>query len=115
VNGLDGIIKQLEAQKTAIDEALAALKDLGGEMSGGSAPAPSTPGVDRRSAGQKARWAAKRAAEATPAAPAAPVAKHRAGISAAGRRKLAEAMKRRWAAKRAAAPAKKSGRSKKST
>jgi hypothetical protein len=103
VNGFDGIIKQLEAQRDAIDRALGALREVGGGSSGGSAPTPVSPG-DKRSAGQKARWAAKKAADAAPAV--APVTGKR-GMTEAGREKLRLAMKRRWAAKRTAAQAKK--------
>jgi hypothetical protein len=106
MNGFDGIIKQLEAQKAAIEKALAALR----EVDGIGAPAISSPSApkanDRRSIAQKARWAAKRAAEAVPAAA---VAKRKGGITTAGRKKLAEAMKRRWALKRTAAQAKQRG------
>jgi hypothetical protein len=106
MHGLDGIIKQLEAQKAAIEKALTALREVDG-IGAPAIPSPSAPKVqDRRSAAQKARWAAKRAAEATPAAPGA---QRKGGISAAGRKKLAEAMKRRWALKRTAAQATKRG------
>lgn len=113
MNGFDDVIKQLEEQKAAIERALEALREVGGEVSAvGPAPAtpaaPAAPLVDKRSAGQKARWAAKRAAEAA----SAPT-KRKGGISTAGRKRLAEAMKRRWAAKRTAAQAKKRARPKK--
>jgi hypothetical protein len=43
VNGFGGIIKQLEAQKTAIDRALEALRGVGGEeVSGGIEPVTPT-------------------------------------------------------------------------
>jgi hypothetical protein len=110
VNGFDGVIKQLEAQRAAIEKALTALQEIEGIAAPKTSVAPVSTANDRRSAAQKARWAAKRAVEA---APTAPVAK-RKGISAAGRKKLAEAMKRRWALKRTAAQAKRSlGRPKK--
>jgi hypothetical protein len=109
MNGFDGIIKQLEARQAAIEKALAALR----EVDGIGVPAVLSPlapkAEDRRSAAQKARWAAKRAAEVVPVAPAEPVAKRKGGISTAGRKKLAEVMKRRWALKRTAAQAKKRG------
>lgn len=102
------VVKQLEAQKAAIDKALAALREVDGNgepsssESVGSEPAPVAANAsDRRSAGQKARWVAKRAAEA--AAPAT----RKGGMTPDGRKRLAEAMKRRWAVKRAAAQAKK--------
>jgi hypothetical protein len=103
MNALDGVIQQLESRKAAIDKALAALRE--GVVSGVSAPATRPPN-SKRSAGQKARWAARFAAEAS-----AP--KQRKGrITPEGRKRLAEAMKRRWAAKRTAAQAKKRVRSK---
>jgi hypothetical protein len=106
MNGFDGIIKQLEAQKAAIEKALAALREVDGIGAPAISLPPASKADDRLSTGQKARWAAKRAVEA---APAAPVAKRKGGISAAGRKKLAEAMRRRWALKRTAAQAKKRG------
>jgi hypothetical protein len=142
LDAFNGIIKQLESQKAAIDKALTALKGLGGEE---EAPTAVVDGENKRSAAQKARWAAKKAAESAPAkrkggmtpegraslvaalkkrhadrkaaleTPAAekPVkATRRSGISAAGRKALAEAMKRRWAAKRTGAQAKKRGKKK---
>jgi hypothetical protein len=102
MNGFDGIIKQLEAQKTAIERALQALREVGGDVPETSLPSASTAN-DKRSAAQKARWAAKRAAEnSSSAAPA----KAKRGVTAEGRRKLAEAMKQRWAVKRAGTQAK---------
>ena len=105
---IGNVVKQLEAQRAAIDKALAALREAsGGEVSGGSAPEPVAASAnDRRSAAQKARWAAKRAAET--AAPAT----RKGGMTPEGRKRLAEAMKRRWAVKRAAAK-KRPGRPKK--
>ena|SRR6185437_14624105 len=105
MDGLNQIIQRLEAQKAAVEQALEALREVGGEVSGGSASSPG----DRRSAAQKARWAAKRKAEAASMTPA----KRKRGISAAARKALAEAMRRRWAVKRAAAAKKKGGRAKK--
>ena len=105
MNGLDGIINQLEAQKAAIEKALTALREVEGVAApDDAAPVTAAPAIDKRSAGQRARWAAKKAAEAAPVMPAA---KRKGGISAAGRKKLADAMKRRWAVKRTAAQAKK--------
>jgi hypothetical protein len=102
MNGFDGIIKQLEAQKTAIDRALQALREVGGELPGTSLP-PAATANDKRSAAQKARWAAKRAAQASPSDSPA---KTKGGMTPEGRQKLAEAMKQRWAVKRAGAQAK---------
>jgi hypothetical protein len=112
VNGFDSIIKQLESQKAAIERALAALREVGGEVSGSSAPLPATPASasDKRSAGQKARWAAKKAAEV---APSAAPAKRKGGMTQAGREKLRQAMKKRWAVKRAASQVKATKRARK--
>jgi hypothetical protein len=49
----------------------------------------------------KARWAARRKAGGGPITKKAPGKKR--GLTAAGRRKLSEAMKARWAARRKAA------------
>ena len=106
--GFDGIIAQLERQKTAIGEALAALRDIEG------IPANAVPGVpakrrgrppaasSTRSEGQRKRWAAKRVASVEAAAPAATPAKRKPNFTPEGRQKLADAMKKRWAVKRAA-------------
>jgi hypothetical protein len=104
VNGFDGIIKQLEAQKAAIERALEALREVGGESPGASAPAPVSPG-GKRSAGQKARWAAAKNAET----PVPAKATRKGGMTPEGRKRLADAMKKRWVVKRTAAQAKKRG------
>jgi ribosomal protein L12E/L44/L45/RPP1/RPP2 len=71
LNGFEGIIKQLEAQKTAIEHALAALREVGVTV----APAPSAApmsATERRSEGQRKRWAAKREAAQTKKRPGRP-------------------------------------------
>lgn len=78
VDGIREIIESLEKQKTAIDNALEALR----AVDEGGAPAP-------RSVGR-------------PAGPA----KRKGGMTPEGRKRLAEAMKRRWAVKRAASQVK---------
>jgi hypothetical protein len=83
-SGLNDIIASLEEQKSAIERALSALKEIEGngvQSSEESAPAP-----------RKLRG------------------KRKGGISTEGRKRLAEAMKRRWAVKRTAVQAKKRGR-----
>jgi hypothetical protein len=82
--GFRNIIAQLEKQKTAIERALAALREV---------EEPTTP-VNSPAAAEPATVRAKRTGRLTPE----------------GRKRLAEAMKRRWAAKRTAAQAKKRGR-----
>jgi hypothetical protein len=114
LDGLTSIIAQLEKQKTAIERALAALREVEGIGSAAPAPASSAPArrkSNKRSLAQKARWAAKRAAEPVRPAPAAKAAR-KGGMTPEGRKRLAEAMKKRWAVKRAGA-AVKTGRKKK--
>ena len=111
--GFDGIVAQLEHQKTAIERALAALREVEGvaapaaTASSSGAPAkrrgrPKGTGRNLRSEGQKKRWAAKKAAEATLDATPQKIAPRKVRLTPDGRKKLAEAMKRRWAVKRAA-------------
>jgi hypothetical protein len=117
--GFDSIVAQLEHQKTAIERALAALR----EVEGIAAPAATAPssiapakrrgrpkgsGLNLRSEGQKKRWAAKKAAVAAPPAASKKAAPRKPQFTPEGLQKLAEAMKKRWAVKRAAA--KKAGR-----
>ena len=117
MDGLTSIIAQLEKQKAAIERALAALREVEGIEPVAPAPASSAPArrkvSNKRSLAQKARWAAKKAAEAVPAAVPAK-ATRKGGMTPEGRKRLAEAMKRRWAVKRTAAQAatKKRGRKK---
>jgi hypothetical protein len=119
-NGLDEIIQKLEQQRTAIDRALDALREVEGPASGNAAsssPAAAkatrkggmTPeGRRRLSEALKARWAAKRAG--SPAAPATKKAVRKGGMTPEGRKRLSEALRKRWAAKRAASATKKGGR-----
>jgi hypothetical protein len=123
VNDIEAVISQLERQRQAIDNALAALRDISGISGGASRTAgQSGPGAPRKRvltpAGRRRiaeaarrRWAEKRAAEAGQLqAKAVKKAPRKSQISAAGRKRLAEAMRKRWALKRAAqgqSPAKK--------
>jgi hypothetical protein len=103
---LTSIIADLEQQRAAIDRALTALREIGG--TGSIAPAKRRgrpPGrktdvtvatANRRSEGQRRRWAEKKAAEKTAATK--PATKKR-GLTAAGRKRLSELMKARWASK----------------
>jgi hypothetical protein len=77
MDALNEIIARLEKQKEAIDKALGALREIDE-----AAPAPVAPA--KRS---YTRRATKK--------------KKSGGISAEGRKRLADAMKKRWAAKRA--------------
>jgi hypothetical protein len=108
-DSLNGIINQLERQKTAIERALAALQGIEGIEVPAPAPAPPesapatrkggmTPAGRRRlSAALKKRWAAKKAAEAEPAVTPEAPARERRKFSAATRRKMALAQQARWA------------------
>jgi hypothetical protein len=80
-DGLKEIIDSLERQKTAIENALAALRGI--EEVGQR---------NTTSTSSRGRGAAKR----------------KGGMTPEGRRRLAEAMKRRWAAKRAGSQVRKS-------
>jgi hypothetical protein len=117
-NGLNSIITQLERQKSAIERALAALRDVDG--AGTPAPAPVVPatrrsvGKNRRSEGQKKRWASQKSEVSTPSVSAESPASRKGGMTEDGRRRLAEAMKRRWAVKRSGSSIKKrAGRTRK--
>jgi hypothetical protein len=135
VEGLAGIIGQLDRQKAAIDKALAALRGIEGITEPTEAPAgiaPSAPakrkggmtpeGKLRLIAALKKRWAAKKraakkgAAAHVETAQAATIAEtpapRKPNFTPEGRQRLAEAMKRRWAVKRAASAVKKRGRKK---
>jgi hypothetical protein len=57
MDGLNEITRRLESQKAAVEQALEALREVGGEMSGGSVPSTSD-GGNKQSAPQKATWAA---------------------------------------------------------
>jgi len=109
MDGLTSIIAQLEKQKAAIERALAALREV--EGIGTAAPVQASPASapqkvsNKRSLAQKARWAAKKAAEAAAPAPP-PKAARKGGMTPEGRKRLAEAMKKRWAVKRAASAVK---------
>ena len=88
-NGLKEVIKRLEQQRTAIERALTALREVDGT-----------------------------AVEASPETSAGPVAakrgrkaKRKGGMTPEGRKRLSEALKKRWAAKRAGSAVKsKAGR-----
>ncbi len=109
-NGLKEVIKGLEKRKTAIERALAALREVDGTVAE-SAPvaAPARRGRAKRKGGMtpegrkrlsealKKRWAAKRAASQVKPA------KRKGGMTPEGRKRLSEALRKRWAAKKAAA------------
>ncbi len=121
-NGLTDVIRGLEKQKTAIERALAALRDVDGTTVESSplavAAVPARRGRAKRKGGMtpegrrrlsealKKRWAVKRAAsQVRPLAKTQARAKatKKGGMTPEGRRRLSEALRKRWAVKRAAA------------
>jgi hypothetical protein len=103
-DGLANIIAQLERQKTAIEKALTVLREVEGIEAPTAAESPRTrrPVKNRRSEGQRKRWAAKKVSVSAPVVAASEKAAPNRRLTPAGRKSLAESMKRRWAAKRAA-------------
>jgi hypothetical protein len=112
------VVSQLEQQRTAIDNALTALRAVAGNEavsralgSTQTAQKPTTrkrrlsaEGRKRIADAARKRWAAMKKASGTTAAsqgPAASSAKPKSRITAAGRKRLAEAMRKRWAERRA--------------
>ena len=103
MDDVSAVIGQLELRRNAIDRALAALREVGGATVAPAKRRGRPPGsgkgataANRRSEGQRRRWAKKAAAETS-----APTksAKKRRGLTAAGRKRLSEMMKARWASK----------------
>lgn len=87
MNDVDNIISQLEQQRTSIDRAIAALREIGGQ-----------PPKKRRG-----RPPSKHLNQGTaPVAAASQPAPKKRRLSPEGRRRIAEALKRRWAAQKAA-------------
>jgi hypothetical protein len=130
-NGIQEVIRKLEQQRTAIERALTALREVDAEAEssepaeavaasprkatkkGGMTPA----GRRRLSEALKRRWAARKAGtgpapNATASAKSATSAKKKGGMTPEGRKRLSEALRKRWAAKRASGsgPAKKAAR-----
>ena len=104
-DGVSGILTQLRHMRSGIEEAIIALERIerveAPPTTPAAAPATKSVGTNRRSEGQKARYAAKRAAEAT--AVLTKTAPRKGGMSAEGKKRLVAALKARWAAKKAAA------------
>jgi hypothetical protein len=109
VNDVESIISKLEKQRSAIDRAISALREITGSPATGPDVAESKTKTKKRHLSPegrkriieatKRRWAAKRTAEAgTPRRAAVPARSRRGKLSEAGRKRLALAMKKRWAA-----------------
>ena len=106
MNDLENVISKLEKQRSVIDRAISALREITGSPATGPDVAEGktkkrhlSPGGRRRIIeATKRRWAAKRAAQAgTPRRVAVPSRSRRGKLSDAGRKRLALAMKKRWA------------------
>jgi hypothetical protein len=128
-DGLTGIIDQLRQMREGIETALIALERVKGieapvpSWDASAAPVVAADVASRRSAAQKARWAAKRKAtkkaapanvpaESAPAISTETPVKSKPRFTPEGRKRLAEAMRKRWAVKRAASAVKKVARKK---
>ena len=108
MNNVENVISQLETQRSAIDRAISALREVAGKSPLAKVTALGSNGQPRKRhlspegrrriiAAAKKRWAAKRADGAGAASKRA-AAPRRGVMSPAGRKRLALAMKKRWAA-----------------
>ena len=108
MNNVENVISQLETQRSAIDRAISALREVAGKSPLAKVKSPSSNGQPRKRhlspegrrkivAAVKKRWAAKRANGMDTASKHA-AAPRRGAMSPAGRKRLALAMKKRWAA-----------------
>ena len=119
MNNIESIITDLEHQRSAIDQAISALRSVTGTPESSSAIASeqkelltkkrgiSAAGRKRLADAMRRRWAAKRASQDKTVQESgsgrdkgAATRKHR--LSPEGRKRIIEATKRRWALKRAA-------------
>lgn len=115
---IDGIIRELEQRRTAIERALTALR----EVAGSAAPTPATPAsaatpevsgrkrkkrsaaVRRRMAmAQRARWARIKGESEPPVSATQEAPKPKRQISAEGMKRIIAATKKRWRLQKAAA------------
>jgi L-2-hydroxyglutarate oxidase LhgO len=101
VNDVESVISKLEKQRSAIDRAISALREITGSPTTGPDVVESKTkkrrlspeGRKRIIEATKRRWAAKRTAQTA----AVPARSRRGKLSDAGRKRLALAMKKRWA------------------
>jgi hypothetical protein len=109
VTDISQVIAQLDQQKTAIENAIEALREVTGQNQSathGRTSSATSPGRQRQIAAMKRYWARKKAAEgAREVLKSKPhkTATRKRGLTPEGRKHLAENMRRRWAVKRAAA------------
>jgi hypothetical protein len=108
VNNVENVISQLETQRSAIDRAISALREVAGKSPLAKVTSPSSNGQPRKRhlspegrrriiEATKRRWAAKRA-NRTGTASKRTATTRRGAMSPEGRKRLALAMKKRWAA-----------------
>ena len=106
MNDVENVISQLEKQRSAIDRAISALREITGSPTTGPDVAESKTtkrhlspeGRKRIIEATKRRWAAKRTAQAGTLKRVAVPSRSRSGkLSDGGRKRLALAMKKRWA------------------
>ena len=108
MNNVENVISQLETQRSAIDRAISALREVAGKSPLAKVKTPSSNGQPRKRhlspegrrriiEATKKRWAAKRTNGEVIASKRA-ARSRRGAMSPAGRKRLALAMKKRWAA-----------------
>ena len=106
MNDVENVISKLEKQRSAIDRAISALREITGSPTTGPDVVESKTkkrrlspeGRKRIIEATKRRWAAKRAAGVGTAPKRAAAPSRRGKLSEEGRKRLALAMKKRWAA-----------------
>jgi len=109
VNDIENVISRLEKQRSAIDRAILALREIAVPNMQDAGAASQSKSRKRRLSPEgrrriieatKRRWATKKAAEegTAPKRTAGRSRSRRGALSAEGRKRLALAMKRRWAA-----------------
>ena len=108
MNNVENVISQLETQRSAIDRAISALREVAGKSPLAKVTTQSRNGQPRKRhlspegrrriiEATKRRWAAKRG-DRTGTVSKSTAAPRRGAMSPEGRRRLALAMKKRWAA-----------------
>ena len=108
MNDIENVISRLEKQRSAIDRALLALREISGPNTANAQPVSQSTSRKRRLSPEgrrriieatKRRWAAKKTGgtRTAPKRAAAPSSSRRGKLSDDGRKRLALAMKKRWA------------------
>ena len=108
MNNVENVISQLERQRSAIDRAISALREVAGKSSLAKVTSPSSNGQHRKRhlspegrrriiEATKRRWATKRVNRMGTASKRTATPR-RGAMSPEGRKRLALAMKKRWAA-----------------